>query len=89
VPPAFVPLPKEFEIPNFALEFGVIKPGDVLELDDDSGRESDHLISGDFLLVRCIIESMQDGQIVFRGYRMRRCAYLAPTFSRKWSRIFF
>jgi DNA (cytosine-5)-methyltransferase 1 len=82
-PPAFVPPPAEFEIPDLALGCGLIKPGNIVELEDDSGRNVDHLISGDFLLVRSIIENMKDGQVVLRGYRMRRCAYLKPTFPGK------
>jgi hypothetical protein len=82
-PPAFVPPPAEFEIPDLALGCGLIKPGNIVELEDDSGRNVDHLISGDFLLVRFIIENMKDGQVVLRGYRMRRCAYLKPTFPGK------
>jgi DNA (cytosine-5)-methyltransferase 1 len=79
-PPAFVPLPKEFELPSLTLDCANIRPGDVVELVDNSGRDTDHLISGDFLLIRAIVESMKNGDVTLRGYRMRRCAYLQPLF---------
>jgi DNA (cytosine-5)-methyltransferase 1 len=78
--PEFVAPPKEFELPNLTLDCGVVRPGHVVELKDHSGRNADHMISGDFLLVRSIVENMQDGEVVLRGYRMRRCTYFQPTF---------
>jgi DNA (cytosine-5)-methyltransferase 1 len=81
--PEFMAPPKEFEVPDLTLDCGEIRPGDLVELEDHTGRKADHMISGDFLLVRSIVENMQDGEVVLRGYRMRRCAYLQPTFDGK------
>lgn len=82
-PPAFVKPPKEFELPYTELKCGKIRPGDTVELADHSQRNPEHLISGDFLLVRSIIENVKTEEVKLRGYRMRRCAYLQPMFERK------
>ncbi|KAH7075952.1 S-adenosyl-L-methionine-dependent methyltransferase, partial [Paraphoma chrysanthemicola] len=78
----------EIELPEVTLECGSIQPGAVVEMQDHSGRESKRPISGDFLLVRSIVEDLQTGDVVFRGYRMRRCAYLQPMFDGKFNNLF-
>ena len=74
-----------FELPSLSLDFGVVRSGSVVELRDQSGRATSTLISGDFLLVRAIIESVETGEVVLRGYRMRRCSCLSPLFDSKFS----
>jgi DNA (cytosine-5)-methyltransferase 1 len=78
--PEFEAPPTEFEVPSLTLDCGEIRPGHIVELEDHTDRKAGRMISGDFLLVRSIVENMQDGEVVLRGYRMRRCAYLQPTF---------
>ncbi|KAH8730545.1 S-adenosyl-L-methionine-dependent methyltransferase [Phaeosphaeriaceae sp. PMI808] len=87
-PPAFVPPLQEFEIPDFLIEGAKIVPNSVVELKDHSGRSSDHRISGDFFLIRSIIENVETGEVVLRGYRMRRCTYLQPLFDGKFNDLF-
>ncbi|KAF9698369.1 hypothetical protein EKO04_003611 [Ascochyta lentis] len=79
---------KDFELPSLSLECGVIRPGSVLELQDRSGRENNEMISGDFLLVRTIVENAETEEVVLRGYRMRRCSYLQPLFDAKSNELF-
>ena len=82
-PPNFDPPPETFELPSLSLECGDIRPGHVVELEDHTERTSKHLISGDFLLVRSIIEDVYTEEVVIRGYRMRRVEYLPPLFDRE------
>jgi DNA (cytosine-5)-methyltransferase 1 len=84
LPPEFVAPLDEFEIPKFSLKCGDIQPGSIVELEDESGRDINHLTSGDFLLVRSIIENVKYGEISLRGYRMRRCKYVRPMFDSKY-----
>ncbi|KAH7361202.1 S-adenosyl-L-methionine-dependent methyltransferase [Pyrenochaeta sp. MPI-SDFR-AT-0127] len=87
-PPIFAPSPKEFELPSLSHESGFIYPGSIVELHDHSERTSDHLLSGDFLLVRSIVEDVEAEEIVLRGFRMRRVEYLQPLFNRKFNDLF-
>lgn len=82
-PPIFAHAPKEFELPSLSFGHGFIYPGSVVELEDLSGRTSNHLLSGDFLLIRSIIEDVETENIVLRGFRMRRVEYLQPLFNSK------
>ncbi|UPX15996.1 DNA (cytosine-5-)-methyltransferase [Ascochyta rabiei] len=87
-PMTHYPILKDFELPSLSLECGVIRPGSVVELQDRSGREANAMRSGDFLLVRAIIESVETEEVVIRGYRMRRCAYLWPLFAGQTNELF-
>lgn len=62
------------------MDCGTIQPNDVVELIDDSGRQPATLQSGDFLLVRSIVETVQTEDVKLRGYRLRRCKYYQPMF---------
>lgn len=75
--------PKTFEVPAYEIYNGVVRPGTVVELKDDSGRTSNSLLSGDFLLVRKIIETLEAEEVVLHGYRLRRVEYLVPIFDSK------
>jgi DNA (cytosine-5)-methyltransferase 1 len=83
--PAFVPSPKTFEVPSLKLTCGEIRPGSVVELKDHTGRDSTHLISGDFLWIRKIIEDVETEAVSLEGYRMRRVEYLQPLFDSMWN----
>ncbi|KAF1851662.1 S-adenosyl-L-methionine-dependent methyltransferase [Cucurbitaria berberidis CBS 394.84] len=87
-PPSSDPLPESFELPKLSLECGDIRPDSVVELKDHSGRTSKHLLSGDFFLVRSIVENVHTEEVVIRGYRMRRVEYLQPLFDRKLNDLF-
>ncbi|KAF2830238.1 S-adenosyl-L-methionine-dependent methyltransferase, partial [Ophiobolus disseminans] len=79
---------EEFELPKFELQGGDIFPGDVLELHDHTERNLGYLFSGDFLLVRSIVENVKTEEVILRGYRLRRCAYLQPLFDRRFNDLF-
>lgn len=85
VMPSEFTAPKTFEIPEHTLFSGMVRRNTVVELKDDSGRISKNLISGDFLLVRSVLEDLRSGKITLRGLRLRRCAYLQPTFDSEFS----
>lgn len=74
---------KTFELPEVTLPCGTIRPGSVVELKDKSGRTSDRLTSGDFLLVQSIVEDVETEEVTIQGYRMRRVEYLQPLFNSK------
>ncbi|KAF2029073.1 S-adenosyl-L-methionine-dependent methyltransferase, partial [Setomelanomma holmii] len=76
------------ELPEFILKCGSIRPGNIVELRDHSRRASNHPISGDFLLVRSIVENVKSEEVVLRGFRMRRCTYLRPLFDGKLNDVF-
>lgn len=84
----FIPMPKEFELPSYSLPCGLIRPRTVVEMKDHTGRRSGNLLSGDFLLVKAVIENVDSEDVVLRGYRMRRCSYLQPLFDSKLN-VFF
>ncbi|KAJ4347529.1 hypothetical protein N0V95_005360 [Ascochyta clinopodiicola] len=72
---------KDFELPSLSLDCGVIRPGSVVELQDRSGREPNAMRSGDFLLVRTIIESVETEEVGFEEIDieeivgMRKCLF--------------
>ncbi len=77
------PLPENFEIPGVTHSCGTIRAGDVVELIDHTEREPAALQSGDFLLVRAIIEDVATEEVKLRGYRLRRCKCYQPMFEGK------
>jgi DNA (cytosine-5)-methyltransferase 1 len=90
-PPAFVPPPIHFERAAVRLASGsIIAPGNTveLELEDEPTPIANRVQSGDFILVRSILETTEDGLITVRGYRMRRTRYLAPQFDSKLNDLF-
>ena len=83
--PASVPSPKTFEVPSLNLTCGKIRSGSVVELKDHTGRDPTHLISGDFLWIRKIIEDVETEVVSLKGHRMRRVEYLQPLFDSMWN----
>lgn len=80
-PPSEAPPPTQFEIPALTLDCATIRPGSVVELVDRSERDPAPNQSGDFLLVRAIIEDVETAEIKLRGYRLRRCTYCPGLFN--------
>jgi hypothetical protein len=74
-------LPEKIELECANLVCGVITAGDVVELHDESGRVSDHLACGDFLLVKYIKEELESGEVFLYGYRLIRTSSVAPLFN--------
>ncbi len=74
------PLPTS--LPPSALD----RPGDVVELKDLCDRGSEHLPRGDFLLLACIKEDIETGEVFLEGYKLRRTTHIAPTFNSKLQR---
>jgi hypothetical protein len=56
-------------------EFTKIKPGDTVELMDQSERVAGAMHSGDFLRVKHIIQNTKTDRFRLRGHRLRRTKY--------------
>ncbi|KAF1834571.1 S-adenosyl-L-methionine-dependent methyltransferase [Decorospora gaudefroyi] len=87
-PTLFEPCPTEFELPSLSLVGKLVQRGTIVELEDRTGRTSGRLLSGDFLLVRKIVENTATEEVVLRGYLMRRVECIAPLFDRKLNDLF-
>ena len=80
--------PPDVSIQSYRFDKGkgvVIKPGDTVELRDNSNQRAGDMQSGDFLRVKRIIKNLETEEVRLRGYRMRRTKYLHQIFKCKYS----
>jgi DNA (cytosine-5)-methyltransferase 1 len=75
--------PTVIELPSLTLKCGVVRPRDTIEMEGTTERDSNSLISGDFLRIEKIIEDVETGEVKLRGYRLRRENTLRPQFKGK------
>ncbi|KAI8934822.1 hypothetical protein NX059_008503 [Plenodomus lindquistii] len=81
-------IPATFEIPSISLDCGEVRVGTVLELKDRTDRKFRRLMSGDFVLVRKIIEDTETCEVTIKGHLLRRVQYLQPLFTAKPNDLF-
>ncbi|CBX93122.1 hypothetical protein LEMA_P040230.1 [Plenodomus lingam JN3] len=78
----------DVEIPHARLSNGpVVRPGDTLELLDHSTHAPSSMHSGDFFMIRTIIQNLETDVIRFRGHRMRRTKYLGQIWDWKLNEL--
>ncbi|KAH9875084.1 hypothetical protein J1614_004572 [Plenodomus biglobosus] len=65
----------------------MVRPGNTLELLDQSAHSSGTMHSGDFIHVKAIIKNLETDDIRYRGHRMRRRKYLGQIFDWKLNEL--
>ncbi|PVI06787.1 S-adenosyl-L-methionine-dependent methyltransferase [Periconia macrospinosa] len=79
--------PTTIEVPEFVLDFGTVRVGDILELRDTDGNDGRLHRRDDFLVVVKIFENLESGEHYFKGHRLRRVTHFAPLFDCKLNEL--